>query len=158
MLLRAITVLGILAFAAFALSANGFYTKAKVSAGTRPAPKRFRPLSLAMKAKGPSKSKPQPLDAVTLPPLNTAIWIKLSGDFGEKVFSVKSNSDSANIDDLKELVKVKCPILLNEIDAMMLEIKSADGSVLRPGILLASRPEGKTDLEPFNIELPDIGK
>ena len=150
MLLKIVTSIRLLAF----------NTKANVSARTLSGVKRFMPLSLPVTAKGPPESaKSKPLDAVTPPPPpNTAIWIKLSGEFGEKVFSVKSDSDGVNIDDLKELVKVKCCPLLNEIDAMMLDVKGADGSVIDEDVLLVTRPEGRKRSDPFFVKVPKTSK
>jgi hypothetical protein len=97
------------------------------------------------------------LDAVTPPPLNTVIWVKLSGEFGEKVSSFKYDPASTTIDELKKLVKLECPSLMDGVDALMLEVKGADGSALRPGILLSSRPEGIKRLSPFIVEVPKNG-
>jgi hypothetical protein len=149
MLLKAFTVPVTLALSALVLSAVGF--QSKVSAP------RFGK-SLEMTAKGPKfKPKDNAMSPALAPSTFTKVWVKFSRENDGKVFAIKSASDGEDIDDLKELVKIKCSATLNGIDAMMLEIKGSDGSALRPGILLSSRPEGKSDEDPFVVEVPKSG-
>ena len=165
MLLKVLTVLLTLILSAIAFSVVGF--KPKVSA-LRLAPKRFGP-SLVMMAKGPPKNKcttkhkatPKatsksvaPLAAQQTSPLYNTIWAKLSGEFGEKVFSLKCDPASTTIDEYKKLVKIEFSPLLDGVAAPMLEIKGADGEALRAGMLLSSRPEGKSEDDPFLVEAP----
>ena len=85
------------------------------------------------------------------------IWARLSGDAENEVFSIKCDPTSTTIDDLKELIKLKCSLTLNDVGVHKLAIKGIDGNVLRSGALLSSRSEGKSDDDPFIVEVPKIG-
>ena len=149
MLLKAFTVPVTLALSALVLSAVGF--QSKVSAP------RFGK-SLEMTIKGPkSKPKDNAMSPALVPSTFTKIWVKFSRENDGKVFAIKSASDGEDIDDLKKLVKLECSATLNGIDAMMLEIKGSDGSVIDEDVLLAARPEGRKMSDPFVVEVPKSG-
>jgi len=89
-------------------------------------------------------------------PQNT-VWVKLSRDIGDIVFSVKCDPRSTTIDDLKELVKIKCSPAFNGIAAPFFDVKGADGVVIEEDVMLIFRAEGKKKAEAFTIEFPKTG-
>ena len=108
----------------------------------------FQPLMMAKaKAEGAKRNQLK----------KSTIWVKLSGEVGSNVLSVKCDTNSTTIDDLKELIKLKCSSTLRDIDAPKLIVKGSDGNAIREGIFLSSRSEGKSDEDPYTVEVPKIG-
>ena len=87
----------------------------------------------------------------------STIWARLSGEVGNEVFSVKCNPNNTTIDDLKELIKLKCASTLRDIDAPKLIVKGSDGNLIEEDITLDLRTEGKAKITAFIVEVPKIG-
>lgn len=79
------------------------------------------------KAEG-SKPKPKPKATPKSKPKSklksalkvSTIWVRLSGDVGNEVFSIECVADSTTIDDLKKLIKMEYSPILNSIPAQSL--------------------------------------
>ena len=69
------------------------------------------------------------------------IWLKLTGNFRNDVLNVKCDPKLTTIFDLKKLVELERSPMLNGIPAPKLQIRGADGSVIREDVLLINRPE-----------------
>jgi len=106
-------------------------------------------------AKGRGASK-RPTSVEQQP--NRSIWVRLSGERVNIVFSVECDPTATTIDKLKDLVKLECSPLLDGVAAPMLIIKGADGSVLDEEVMLADLPLGMKKAEGFIVEISQLGK
>jgi hypothetical protein len=87
----------------------------------------------------------------------STIWVRLSGEVGNELFSVKCNPNITTIDDLKKLIKLECSSTLRDIDAPKLIVKGSDGNTIEEDMLLSSLSKGKSGKDPYIVEVPKIG-
>jgi hypothetical protein len=108
-------------------------------------------------AKAKAKAKAKDEGAELNPLKKSTIWVRLSGEVGNEVLSVKCNPNITTIDDLKKLIKLECSPTLNHIGAPKLIIKGFDGNTIEEDMLLSSLSKGKSGKDPFIVEVPKIG-
>jgi hypothetical protein len=85
--------------------------------------------------------------------MSIQIWVKITGADAESITSVRCDSFTT-IDDLKNLVRLKCSPDLDHIGAYRLVVKGADGELIEEDTPLSERSEGRNKSTAFVVEVP----